>query len=488
MNSITLKTLFSLLTVIFLWENAANAQNQRRKGRNRQDWTAEEYSGSRSTKNLRTSFASKGFSWLSGSPADNEKLSIGKNSQFFGFVALRYKSGRAANRGALGRAFFMMADSNQRDLLAKAVLDEEEILKEWWEKRKRVLTLLENHLYTGIPIDEKELSTVGTEYSKLGALVTIIEAKAFAALEDTLTRGQRSQLRAWRQSPESAEQTRRGNRVRMPGLNRNQVKQLENLFAKAFSWITGTAQDNEIIPLGQPAQFFGFVSIRHKSGHAASRGQIAKSFQAMLRPEQLALIDHAITDQKPVVQGFLARRREFLQQLALLRSRPRTFNQARAMEIGLLMGRAELEAGVIEAKAYRKIRTGLSDEQTSRMMALRGDYIIDQSQVESQTIEQRGAQLAILCAACHGGPGQPRSNRVGPPLDGIFGRPIASAAGFEYSQALSRVGGGSSWTPETMDQFLARPKAYAPGTKMEFQGLLNAEDRKALIQYLQRHY
>ena len=37
---------------------------------------------------------SKGFAWLSGSPADNEKLSVGKTAQFFGFVAVRYASDR----------------------------------------------------------------------------------------------------------------------------------------------------------------------------------------------------------------------------------------------------------------------------------------------------------------------------------------------------------------------------------------------------------
>ena len=37
---------------------------------------------------------SKEFAWLSGSPADNEKLSVGKAAQIFGFVAVRNTSGR----------------------------------------------------------------------------------------------------------------------------------------------------------------------------------------------------------------------------------------------------------------------------------------------------------------------------------------------------------------------------------------------------------
>jgi cytochrome c len=47
-----------------------------------------------------------------------------------------------------------------------------------------------------------------------------------------------------------------------------------------------------------------------------------------------------------------------------------------------------------------------------------------------------------------------------------------------------RRGGNETWTPELLDQYLTNPKKFAPGTKMEFQGLLNEEDRKALIEHL----
>ena len=40
------------------------------------------------------------------------------------------------------------------------------------------------------------------------------------------------------------------------------------------------------------------------------------------------------------------------------------------------------------------------------------------------------------------------------------------------------------WTYEDLNQFLANPKGYAPGTKMAFAGLPKAGDRAALIAYL----
>ena len=78
---------------------------------------------------------------------------------------------------------------------------------------------------------------------------------------------------------------------------------------------------------------------------------------------------------------------------------------------------------------------------------------------------------------------------VGPNLDGFWDRPIASDEQFDYSAALRAVSMQSStqWTEELLDDFLASPKEFAPGTKMEFQGFLDPEDRRAIIEHLRAY-
>lgn len=488
--AIKLIHVFALTTAIVFSGNAVTQANNPSASAERaersNDSAISEYSGSRTLRDLRAAMVSKGFTWLSGSPADNEKLSIGKNAQYFGFVALRYESDRAANRGALGRGFFSIANQQQRDILATVTAETDQTLSEWWNARETILRIYENHLYTGQPIDEVKILEAAEYFARLGATVAIQEARGFAALEQSMNDEQRAQIASWRNNPEIPRELISGVRVASESLERSQYKQLENLFAKAFSWLTGTPKDNEVIPLGQPAQFFGFVAIRHNSGHAANRGQISRSFSAILDDEQLAVINTAVETQLPVVQRFLEDRKLFLDQLARLRTDPSIFDEEQAIALAVAMGELEIEAGWIEAKAYRKIRESMIEQQLAAMMKLRGDYVLDESQIELLSGYERGAQLAILCAGCHGPLDQNRSNSIGPSLSNIFNQPIASTNGYEYSNALTQLSHQGPWAPDKLDAFLADPKTFAPGTKMDFQGLLNGEDRSALITYLQQ--
>lgn len=85
------------------------------------------------------------------------------------------------------------------------------------------------------------------------------------------------------------------------------------------------------------------------------------------------------------------------------------------------------------------------------------------------------------CASCHT-IAQGGANGLGPNLYGSLGKAHGYAAGFAYSDALKGVAG--NWDFDGMDAWLTSPRKYAPGTKMTFAGLPDAQERANLIAYM----
>src|SRR5262249_18783361 len=95
-----------------------------------------------------------------------------------------------------------------------------------------------------------------------------------------------------------------------------------------------------------------------------------------------------------------------------------------------------------------------------------------------------GADVFRACIACH----TLRADegvRAGPTLAGIFGRRIATLPGYNFSDALKQL--DIVWTPETVAKlFEVGPMAYTPGTKMPEQRIGSAEERAALVKFLEK--
>ena len=93
-----------------------------------------------------------------------------------------------------------------------------------------------------------------------------------------------------------------------------------------------------------------------------------------------------------------------------------------------------------------------------------------------------GEKVFGKCKACHKLDG---SDGIGPHLNGIVGRAVASIGGFAYSDPMkAHVADAPDWSPEALSHFLENPKAAVKGTKMSFAGLPKVEDRANLIAYL----
>ena len=127
-------------------------------------------------------------------------------------------------------------------------------------------------------------------------------------------------------------------------------------------------------------------------------------------------------------------------------------------------------ATVTTVASTTSAETGSASSESGNIMAL-----------FASTSVAEGAKIFKKCAACHsiteGG-----SNKIGPALWGVLGRPAGSIPDYKYSKAM--VARGKNWSFEEMNGFLIKPKDWIKGTKMSFAGLKKAEDRAAVILYM----
>nr|WP_245417879.1 cytochrome c family protein [Cohaesibacter celericrescens] len=105
--------------------------------------------------------------------------------------------------------------------------------------------------------------------------------------------------------------------------------------------------------------------------------------------------------------------------------------------------------------------------------------------VLDEALVKSGLKVFKKCKACHQ-VGDKAKNKVGPVLNDIFGREIASIDGFKYSKAFAakKEEGGFVWDEENISGYLTKPKKFIPKNKMAFVGLKKEKDIKAIIEYL----
>ncbi|WP_282610492.1 cytochrome c family protein [Pelagibius sp. Alg239-R121] len=98
--------------------------------------------------------------------------------------------------------------------------------------------------------------------------------------------------------------------------------------------------------------------------------------------------------------------------------------------------------------------------------------------------QKLGEKVFRKCKSCHL-VGEGAKHKIGPQLNGLFGRAAGSIDGYKFSKAmLAKSGDGLVWTDETLAAFLTAPKKYVPGTKMAFPGLKKPADIENLNAYL----
>ncbi|MFO1423630.1 MAG: hypothetical protein U1F70_08260 [Candidatus Competibacteraceae bacterium] len=84
------------------------------------------------------------------------------------------------------------------------------------------------------------------------------------------------------------------------------------------------------------------------------------------------------------------------------------------------------------------------------------------------------------CVVCHD-LAKGASWRVAPNLWGIVGAPKAGAKGYGYSLALAQAGG--TWTAKELDEYLANPNKFLPGTNKTIS-VTDPEERARIVKFL----
>ncbi len=128
---------------------------------------------------------------------------------------------------------------------------------------------------------------------------------------------------------------------------------------------------------------------------------------------------------------------------------------------------------------------------SSVTMAVTGCAFLDQPENLEQIAasnQDRGALLAARgedafqrCTGCHVVEAGARST-AGPNLHGIVGRVAGNLDGYRYTDALAAS--DIVWDKESLDQYLADPSGYVPGTEMTRGTVRDDETRTAIIAYL----
>ena len=106
-----------------------------------------------------------------------------------------------------------------------------------------------------------------------------------------------------------------------------------------------------------------------------------------------------------------------------------------------------------------------------------GAFAVNQSST-SQGDPKSGEQVYARCMACH----SLTENRIGPEHCGVFGRRAGSVPDFDYSPVMRAA--NIAWGEKTLNQFLADPMKYLPGTAMVFAGVPDQKERADVIAWL----
>jgi len=140
-------------------------------------------------------------------------------------------------------------------------------------------------------------------------------------------------------------------------------------------------------------------------------------------------------------------------------------------------------SNILYIEEDKTILTEVSKVKTNKDMeqSIEKEIIDDINKIVINANDKLGEIIIKKCVVCHSFK-ENGKNKLGPKLFNIFERKIASVKDFKYSKTLKNV--NNIWNIENLNNFIANPKKWAPGTNMSFIGIKDINDRANLIKYL----
>ena len=114
-------------------------------------------------------------------------------------------------------------------------------------------------------------------------------------------------------------------------------------------------------------------------------------------------------------------------------------------------------------------------------LALAGSPDSARADEDHDKLMKQGARSFNKCKACHNL--TTGSKKMGPDLQGLFGRTAGTLEGYNYSDAMKES--GIVWDQETLSAYLENPRKVVPKGKMAFAGIKKDSEMKALLTYLE---
>ena len=115
------------------------------------------------------------------------------------------------------------------------------------------------------------------------------------------------------------------------------------------------------------------------------------------------------------------------------------------------------------------------------LVAITASLVVQATCARAAGDAARGARVFQACAACHSI--QPGEHMTGPSLADVWNRKAGTVRGFErYSEALKRS--NVFWSDASLEQWLANPEKFIPGSGMTFPGLRDKQARQDVAAFL----